>query len=284
MGAMAEVRITEFTDPGCPWAWSGEPSRLKLRWLYGDHIEWHTAMVVLAESTDEFEEKGFTPERQAGAFASIAREHGMPIDASPRPRMAATVPACRAVVAVRLHSPEHEHDLLRRLRVHHFAGGLLDDPQMIAAAAADAGLDPQAVHTWMAEPEVERALREDMARARAPRPAARVLDSKLADWSGGRRYTCPSYEIERISDGTVVAIPGFQPFPVYEVTLANLIPDVQRRAAPETAEEVLAWASEPLASREVAVLRDISPFEARQELSRVAEEQHMGADGLWSAA
>jgi len=27
---MSEVRITEFTDPGCPWAWSAEPARRRL--------------------------------------------------------------------------------------------------------------------------------------------------------------------------------------------------------------------------------------------------------------
>jgi len=26
----AEVRITEYTDPGCPWAWSAEPFRRRL--------------------------------------------------------------------------------------------------------------------------------------------------------------------------------------------------------------------------------------------------------------
>ena len=36
----AEVCITEFTDPGCPWAYSAEPFRRRLNWLYGDALEW----------------------------------------------------------------------------------------------------------------------------------------------------------------------------------------------------------------------------------------------------
>ena len=40
----------------------------------------------------------------AASFKQIARDHGMPIDTSERPRMAATLPACRAVVAARVHS------------------------------------------------------------------------------------------------------------------------------------------------------------------------------------
>ena len=37
---MAEVHITEFTDPGCPWAYSAEPARRRLNWLYGSEIDW----------------------------------------------------------------------------------------------------------------------------------------------------------------------------------------------------------------------------------------------------
>jgi predicted DsbA family dithiol-disulfide isomerase len=119
---MADVCITEYTDPGCPWAYSAEPFRRRLSWLYGERLEWRTRLVGLAESPDEYTDRGFTPERQAQAFATIAREHRMPIDTEQRPRMAATVPACRAVVAARLRAPGHERRLLRRLRVRHFSG------------------------------------------------------------------------------------------------------------------------------------------------------------------
>src|ERR1700750_1253199 len=142
---MADVCITEYTDPGCPWAYSAEPFRRRLSWLYGDALEWRVRLVGLAESPDEYLERGFTPERQSRSFAMIARDHGMPINTSVRPRMAATMPACRAVVAARLHAPEHMRRLLRRLRVRHFAGELLDAPETIAAAARDAGIDPDAV-------------------------------------------------------------------------------------------------------------------------------------------
>jgi predicted DsbA family dithiol-disulfide isomerase len=279
---MAEVCITEYTDPGCPWAYSAEPFRRRLNWLYGDRLEWRARMVGLAESPDEYAERGFTPERQSSAFASIARDHGMPIDTSQRPRMAATLPACRAVVAARLHAPDRERRLLRRLRVRHFSGELLDEPQTIAAAARDAGLDPAQLEVWMRGEAVEAALREDMAAAREPHTAARVLDHKLANWSGGRRYTCPSYEIVRVSDGVRIAVPGFQPFAVYDVVTANLVPGVDRREPPASVEEVLAWTGTPLATKEVAVVCDIDFAQARERLGHVADEQHVGADGFWS--
>ncbi len=121
-----------------------------------------------------------------------------------------------------------------------------------------------------------------MESAREPMPAARVLDEKLANWSGGRRYTCPSYEIVRQQDGVRIAVPGFQPFPVYDVILANLVPGLERRDPPQAVEEVLAWTGTPLATREVAVVCDISHAEARERLGRVAVEQHVGSDGFWT--
>ena len=279
---MPDVRITEFTDPGCPWAYSAEPFRRRLNWLYGDSIEWEVRVVVLAESPGEYEERGFGTREQADAFRRISREHGMPIDTRERPRMAATVPACRAVVAARRRAPEKMRLLLRRLRVRHFSGDLLDEERTLHAAARDAQLDPAELEGWMAEAETEQQLRNDMELARRPLPAARVLDHKLANWSGGQRYTCPSYEIERLTDGLKISVPGFQPFAAYDVVLANLLPDLDRRDPPGDVAEVLEWSGTPLASQEVATIMDIDVREARERLGRVADERHVGADGFWS--
>ncbi|MEA2269787.1 MAG: hypothetical protein QOC64_2397, partial [Solirubrobacteraceae bacterium] len=149
-------------------------------------------------------------------------------------------------------------------------------------AARDAGVDPAQLQRWMGEPEVEAALREDMAAAREPHTAARVLDHKLANWSGGRRYTCPSYEIVRVKDGVRIAVPGFQPWAVYDVVTANLVPGSERRDPPDSVEEVLRWTGTPLATKEVAVVCDTDFADARERLGRVADEQHVGADGFWT--
>jgi predicted DsbA family dithiol-disulfide isomerase len=279
---MADVCITEFTDPACPWAYSAEPFRLRLAWLFGSCLEWRVRLVGLTDDPADLEERGFTPERQSQAFARIAHDHHMPIDTRVRPRTAATVPACRAVVAARLHRPDRMRALLRRLRIRHFAGELLDDPDTIAGAAADAGIAESELRAWEDDTDVDIALAEDRALARHPLPAARVLDAKLANWSGGRRYTCPSYEIVRLEDNVRIAVPGFQPFPVYDVITANLVPGTERNDPPGSVEDVLRWAGGPLASQEVAVICDI-PFEqAREELGRVAVERHLGADGFWT--
>jgi predicted DsbA family dithiol-disulfide isomerase len=278
---VADVCITEFTDPGCPWAYSAEPFRQRLSWLYGDRLEWRARMVVLAERAEDYLERGFTPQLQARAYGRIAREHGMPIDTRERPRMAATEPACRAVVAARLYAPDRMAQLLRGLRVRTFSGELLDERATLDGAAREAGIDPEELRAWERDPAVDQALREDTRAAREPMPAARVLDHKLANWSGGRRYTCPSYEIVRRSAGVRIAVPGFQPFAAYDVVIANLVPGLDRRPGPESVAEVLRWAGTPLATKEVAVLCDIPFAQAREELGRVADERHVGADGFW---
>lgn len=279
---MADVSVTEFTDPGCPWAFSAEPFRRRLLWLYGDRLDWTSRMVVLSESPQDYLDRGYTAEKMAEGAAQIQRDHGMPIDTRVKPHPPATLPACLAVVAARVHAPGRYLQLLRCLRVMNFAGAMLDDAQTIREAAHTAHLDPAELEEWTLEPQVVAELAEDMRRAREPIPAARVLDQKLANWSGGRRYTCPSYEIVRERDDVRIAVPGFQPFAVYDVLLANLVPDVERRDPPGSVEEVLRWAGTPLATKEVAVVRDIPLVAAREELGRVAVERHVGADGYWT--
>ena len=282
---MPTITITEYTDPGCPFAWSAEPARRRVDWLYRDQLKWSVRMVGLAERPGDYEEKGFTPERQSTSFKRLAEAYEMPIDTSLRPRMAATVPACRAVVATRLNAPERERAILRALRVLHFSGRLLDDPRTFAEAATMAGIEPADLERWTAQEATEQALREDLALARDPSPGALALAHKLAPTeNGGHRYTCPSYELQRDADGAGLAAPGFQPTASYEVAIANLAPELTRHADPADVGEVLRWAGEPLATAEVATVCGIELPEAREQLGRVATEQHIGFDGLWSAS
>jgi len=280
---MATVSVTHFTDPACPFAFSAEPRLRRIEWLYGDQLQWETRMVVLAESREEYAEEGMTPTKVASGYRKLAGKHGMPIDWSEREAVAATKDACRAVVATRVHAGEDaSRRLLRRLRVLVMAGeGLLDDPQTIARAAREAGLDPAELERWGAEPAVEAALQADMAAAREPDPAALALVHKLAPAGEGHRYTCPSLVLS--TDGTTVAAPGFQPTESYELALSHLAPGLERRADPQSAREVLEWAGAPLATAEVAAVMGSAPDEVHLELAALdARFDPVGADGYWS--
>jgi predicted DsbA family dithiol-disulfide isomerase len=264
------IDIELFTDPACPFAFSAEPVRQRLRWHYGDHLRWRTTMIVLTLEPGEAEKL------QAGA-PGLQRKYGMPIDPAPYSAPSSSEPACRAVVATRLNAPEFESRLLRRLRVRRMSGGLLDDPALIAGAATDIGLDPDALAGWVDAPGVEDALRDDIARSRAPSAAARALDHKLGGPATERRYTAPSYELS--AGGRTFSLPGFNPIEAYEAALANLDPSLPRRPRPGSVEELLEWADEPLATAEVEL---IMQRPARTQLGRVAKAIPAGADCYWS--
>jgi predicted DsbA family dithiol-disulfide isomerase len=278
---MPTIQITEYTDPTCPFAWNAEPARRRVEWLYGDQITIAPRMVGLSDDVAEMEAKGFTPEMLAKGATQLAHAHHMPTDTAPKPRLATSMPACRAVVATRLHAPDSERAVLRALRVRNFSGELVDEPATLRGAATDAGIDPDELERWLAEPATEQALREDLAQARTPTDEAVALRHKLASTpDGGHRYTCPSWEL-RNGDGSL-SVPGFQPTASYEVAIANLAPGLERRPDPQDVAEVLRWAGEPLATVEVAEVCGIELDEARERLGRVATEDHIGFEGLWT--
>jgi 2-hydroxychromene-2-carboxylate isomerase len=267
------LEITLFTDPACPFAFSAEPQRLRLRWHYGDGLEWRPRMIVLTHEPGE-------AEKLAGGAAGLQRKYGMPIDPAPLPRPASSEPACRAVVAARLNAPAALDALLRALRVRTMAGGLLDDPALIDAAALDAGIDPGGLDGWVAEAATAAALAEDVEAARTPPPAARALDHKLGGPPEERRYTAPSYEF-RDDAGALFVVPGFHPIEAYEAAVANLAPALERRPEPDGVEELLAWAPYPLATAEVVAITGLDPAAARAALARAGEPIAAGADFYW---
>jgi 2-hydroxychromene-2-carboxylate isomerase len=269
-----QVDLTLFTDPACPFAFSAEPVRMRLRWHYGNQLVWRTRMIVLTLEPGE-------AERLAQGAPNLQRIYGMPIDPVPYARTASSEPACRAVVAARVNAPGTAERLLRRLRVRVMQQGLLDDPELIAAAARDAGLDPVELDEWCKRDDVEAELQADIEAARTPHPAARALDHKLSGPRSRRRYPSPSYELTR-GDGVQAVVPGFNPVEAYETAIANLAPGLERRPKPKQAEEVLAWAGEPLATAEVALIMQLDPRDARAALSRVATPLAAGADFYWT--
>jgi predicted DsbA family dithiol-disulfide isomerase len=78
----------------------------------------------------------------------------------------ATIHACRAVVAAGLRWPDREEALLRALQELSAAGEPLDDSDTLEIAARRAGVPVGELAAYCAEPEVEAALRADMAAAR----------------------------------------------------------------------------------------------------------------------
>jgi hypothetical protein len=250
--------------------------RWRLRWHYGAQLRWRNVMIVLTAG-DRHEAKLL-----ASGAPTLQRTYGMPIDPAPRSRPASSEPASRAVVAARLFAPAAAEALLRRLRALCQAGGLLDDAGLIARAALEAGLDPAQVGEWLTDGRVSAELEADIEAARSPSAAARALGHKLGGPVGARRYSAPSYELE--SAGATFSLPGFNAVEAYEAAIANLAPQLERRPVPTSAEAVLAWAGEPLATAEIAMVMQADVTMVRAELAREARCIAAGADAYWSLA
>ena len=277
------MHVTLYTDPGCPFGFNAQRQELQLMWHYGHATEIERRMIVLTETTVSFEERGMSPDMIARARERLSATYGMPMGSEAVTEAPATIDACRGYVGARMYAPDRSLALLRALRRRaHSDQQRLDDLATVHAAADDAGIDRATVDAWLADPEVEAALRADMAATRDPLPEARALAHKLSKSDGGLRYSTSSAVFEH--DGRRVVAAGFQPFAVYEVAMASVAPDVERRAAPESVAEVLAWAPFPLATAEVAELRGIDLDQARGELEQAGATFTPSAnDGYWAA-
>src|SRR4051794_41475822 len=128
------MEIELFTDPACPFAFSAEPVRQRLRWHYGDQLTWRLTMIVLTHEPGE-------AEKLAAGAPGLQRKYGMPIDPAPYPRASSSEPACRAVLAARANAPPAAQPLPPGLRGRRVAGG--PPPRSPADGGARRGAGPR---------------------------------------------------------------------------------------------------------------------------------------------
>ncbi|HUR85022.1 MAG TPA: DsbA family protein [Solirubrobacteraceae bacterium] len=288
------IDVTHFTDPGCPWAYSAWPALTTLRWRYGDGLHWKLVMIGLAEDSARYARAGYTPAKSAVGQLRF-RRFGMPLNPAPKARLHATSPACRAIVAVRLHAPELGDVALRALQFAHFTtSALLDDPRTLRAALSGVdGLDADAVVDRIDAPEVWEAYEADRAAARTAEGSPTEAQGRAANSDGAVRYTAPSLVFSNGS-GVRLEAGGFQPIEGYDVVIANLDPGLARRAPADDPVSVLHAFPYPLATAEVAAVMTEHlgvPDLARAEELLVAAAgsgqvvRHAAGDSaLWSPA
>lgn len=251
-------------------------------WHYGDAAEITRTMIVLAEASSSYEERGLTREMVSRNARRLRSLYGMPMLTESADRLASTAVACRAYVGARMHEPGRADTLLRALRRRAFSDGQpLDELDTIHGAGGDAGIATQTIDTWLGNEAVGAQLRRDMVATRTPAREALALAHRLSKGDDGPRYSTASAIFKNGARNLVM--PGFQPFAVYEVAIANVAPQLERRPAPQNVEEILTWAPYPLASAEIAALRGIEPEAARRELEASGAKLTPAAgDGYWS--
>ncbi|HXF31246.1 MAG TPA: DsbA family protein [Solirubrobacterales bacterium] len=292
---MERIVAWHFTDPGCPWAYSSRPAIARLRWRFGDQLDWRLVLIGLTENTARYEELGYTPARMASGWRKFQERFGMPFGRGMKPRMGATTRACRAIVAAREESPELGYAALRALQLMQFTTtDLLDDDEALRRALEDVdGLDAATVVGRIEDPEIVAAYEADKARARSAEGRPTHVQNRHSDAGGPVRYTAPSVVFE--ADERWLEVGGFQPFESYDTALANLDPSLERRPAPERAAEAVLAYPVGLTTAEVASimrgsdLRDADlPSAERELLGAVADGEltvtPAGSDALWRPA
>lgn len=290
---MASISVTHMADPGCPWAYSALPAITALRWRYDEQLEWRVVMVGLAETTEQYERRGYSPGRMAQAPLRFAR-FGMPFTLGPRSRVIATGRACRAVVAARLEREELAYLALRALHLAWFTTDLLlDENHAIAEALArEPELDAESIVARLDDPAVEEAYQRERAEVRSAAGSPSAVQHKTARTDGQERYTAPTVIFE--AKGTRLEAGGHQPLEAYDVLLANLDPGLRREPAPDGPLPALERFPHGLTTREVATVLaprneepdDQAATSALLDLvaERRATREPLGGDALWRPA
>jgi 2-hydroxychromene-2-carboxylate isomerase len=248
------IEVTHFTDPGCPWAYSAWPAHTTLRWRYGDQLRWTLVTIGLTEEAAQYAARGYTPTRSALGLERF-RRFSMPFQITPKPRLSATSPGCRAIVATRLVAPELEDAALRALQFAQFTTtGTLDDPDTLRSALATVqGIDPETVVGRIDDPGVIEAYEADRAAARTAAGSPTEFQGRAANTDGAVRYTAPSLVFEA-PGGRRLEAGGFQPLEAYDVVIANLDPTLERRPPADDPTEVLNAFPYALTTAEVAAV------------------------------
>jgi protein-disulfide isomerase-like protein with CxxC motif len=291
---MAEIEVTLFNDPGCPWGYSVSPALAVLRWRYGSQLSWRLVTIGLAESTERYVQAGYTPTRMAEGHLSFRKRYGMPFAAQPRERVLATARACRAIVATRLLDPPREDAVLRALQLAWFNTTLLlDEDEDIARALAPVdGLDVSRIVAAIDDERTVAAYEADKAETRSAEGGPTEFQGKARQTDGSVRYSAPSLVFEQ--DGRRLEAGGMQTIEAYDVLIANLDPTLSRRQPAESPREVLERFPTGVTSAEVAAImaqNNQLPDRASAERALVelvgagrARRTPLGDDALWQLA
>jgi protein-disulfide isomerase-like protein with CxxC motif len=284
-----------FTDPGCPWAYSSRPAVARLRWRFGDQLDWRLVLIGLSESGERYEERGYTAGRMAAGWGKFERRFGMPFAAAVKAGVAGTSRACRATIAAREESPALGYAALRAIQVMQFttADRMDDDAALLRALEGVEGLDAATAVGRIDDPAIVSIYEEDKARARTADGRPTHVQNRHAETDGPVRYTAPSVVFE--TDERWLEVGGFQPFESYDTALANLDPSLERRPAPErAAEAVIAYPIGLTTAEVAAIMRDSDLDDAdipatRHELIGAVHDGELtvtptGTDAIWRPA
>ncbi|MFF2847246.1 DsbA family protein [Streptomyces sp. NPDC058001] len=221
-GHRLPLRVTEFTDPACPWAWGAEPVFRLLRHSWDPYVRWRRVFGILFDENDDPAPDPDAEARWYEGFVRGVAEHTRAPYAPRLHRLTRTSwPASLAAKSAQAQGGEVAERVLRRLRETTF---VLGTPADTPAGVEDAlrglpGLDLPRLLTALDSTEARAAVRADWAETRAPLPDVLDLEGpgphpgRAKEVGDGYRYALPTLLFE--GPGGRKCVPGWQPLDAY---------------------------------------------------------------------
>lgn len=254
---MANISITEVTDPFCTWSWGAEPVLRRLEEQYRDQVELTYVMGGLVEDFDGFNDvsNGIRdPEDVASHWEVASERHGMPVDTDiwrenpPR----SSYPSSIAYKAAEMQGTERAQSYLRRLR-EAIATERRDISRryVLVELADEVGLDVDSFTEALSSGEAEAAFENDRQFVHQNRATA-----------------FPTFKIETDSDE--IWLRGFQSFEALQEAVEQVAPGLETYD-PRTIPEFVRQRGR-VATQEVAEVYEMTPGRTIQALRSLDEE------------
>ncbi|MEY2421732.1 MAG: hypothetical protein QOI95_1799 [Acidimicrobiaceae bacterium] len=248
------VEVVEYTDPWCSWAWGTEPKLRRLRWRYGDRLEWRTVMGDLVAdrllADPEFDAARAAP-KTATYWQKVHEHTGMPWPADLRRAPQLSAIAGQAVKAAQQQSDATGAALLRAIRESCFVHCEPADtlPRVLALAETVEGLDAARLRAEFESDDVVKAFVADREETRRPNDYVLQLEEthegkgNAKPDGDGWRYVFPTILFR--GSGGEHTVPGWQPWAAYVSAMEAAVPGSTADARPDpTPEQALdAWPS-----------------------------------------
>jgi predicted DsbA family dithiol-disulfide isomerase len=244
------IEVTEYTDPWCSWAWGTEPKLRRIRWRWGDRLEWRTVMGDLVADR-RAGDPSFDPIAAAPTTADHWRrvhEHtSMPWPVRLRWTPSSSAVAGRAVKASRLQGDLLASALLRAVRESCFVYSVPADTRSRVLELAETvnGLDASRLADDMDSDRVAKDFGADREETRRPNDYVLGLrethegKGNAKPDGDGWRYVFPTLLFR--GPGGEHTVPGWQPWERYPAAMEAADPGSTASGRPDpTPEEALA--------------------------------------------
>ena len=249
---MTNVEVVEYTDPWCSWAWGTEPKLRRLRWRYGDRLEWRTVVGDLvadrAIARPDFDATKAAP-KTASYWQKVHDHTGMPWPADLRRAPQLSAIADRAVKAAERQGAQAAAALLRALRESCFVHCEPADtlPRVLALAETVDGVDAVRLRADFDTDEVVAAFTSDREETRRPNDYVLHLQEthegkgNAKPDGDGWRYAFPTILFR--GPGGEQTVPGWQPWEAYVAAMEAAEPgsSADPRPDPTLDEALAAW-------------------------------------------